>query len=148
MSKKILLADDDASVRKMVARVLQTAGYTPLLASSGSEAVRKFRSGQPDLVLLDLRMPEQGGWETFSQFNQVERTVPVIVITAWPNQYDEAVSRGIDALMEKPLDMGVLLEAIQQLLEESPEERSQRLADRNFTPAYLTPGCSPRSNSV
>ncbi len=137
MNKRILLVDDDEAVRKMVGRVLESAGYQVLLAASGREAVAKFRNGQPHLVLLDLKMPDQDGWAAFEEVSQHDPLVPVIVITAWPNQYEQAVQRGIDALMEKPLDMAVLLVNIQRLLEEPEKKRTARLTDRNFTTAYL-----------
>ena len=138
MNKRVLLADDDESVRKMVGRVLESAGYHVLQASTGTEAVAKFRTGQPHLVLLDLKMPDQEGWEAFEQLSHYDPLVPVIVITAWPNQYDEAVQRGIDALMEKPLDIPLLLQTIQKLLDEPERKRTERLTDRNFTTAYLS----------
>ncbi len=137
--KTLLLADDDDSVRKMVARVLETAGYGTVLAGSGPEAVAKFRTARPDLVLLDLRLANQNGWEVFDEISRVDPLVPVIVITAWPNQYEEAVRRGIDALMEKPLDLPLLLETIQSLLAEPELARTRRLTDRSFTTALLTP---------
>jgi len=137
--KTILLADDDESVRKMVARVLESAGYKVLLAGSGREAAAKCRGGRPDLLLLDLRMPEQGGWETFEHINHLAPLTPIIVITALPNQYEQAFQRGIDALMEKPLDLPLLLGTIETLLEESEQQRTRRLTDRNFATAYLAP---------
>ncbi|HWW00012.1 MAG TPA: response regulator [Candidatus Acidoferrum sp.] len=135
--KKILIADDDASVRKMVARVLESAGYSTVLASGGREAVAKSRSTQPDLILLDVKMPEQGGWEAFEHISRVAALIPVIVMTAWPNQYEQVVQRGIDALMEKPLDLPLLLRTIEGLLREPEQQRSRRLTNRNFTTAYL-----------
>ena len=138
MNDRILLADDDLAVRKMVARVLESAGYEVLHADSGHEALAKFRSGKPQLVLLDLKMPDQEGWETFEAISRLNPLVPVIVITAWPNQYDQAVQRGIDALMEKPLDLALLLTAIQNLLQEPEKQRTQRLTDPGFTTTYLT----------
>jgi CheY-like chemotaxis protein len=135
--KKILIADDDESVRKMVARVLESAGYDTLLAKDGREAVAKSRTAQPDLILLDVKMPEQGGWEAFEKISKAAGLIPVIVITAWANQYDQAVQRGIDALMEKPLDLPLLLQTIENLLREPEPQRVRRLTDRSFTTAYL-----------
>ena len=135
--KRILIADDDESVRKMVARVLESTGYSTVLASNGREAVAKARSTQPDLILLDVKMPEQGGWEAFEQISREAGLVPVIVITAWADQYEEAVQRGIDALMEKPLDLPVLLKTIENLLREPEPQRIRRLTSRNFTTSYL-----------
>ncbi|HWX22085.1 MAG TPA: response regulator [Candidatus Binatia bacterium] len=137
MKKTILLADDDDSVRKMVARVLETAGYSVTQAATGPEAVAKSRAREPDLILLDLKLPEQEGWQVFEQISRFNPLLPVVVITAWPNQYEEAIRRGIDALMEKPLDLPVLLQTIRDLLAESDVDRTRRLTDRNFTTAYL-----------
>ena len=126
MKKRILLADDDESVRKMVARVLELANYEVLVAATGLEAVKLFRKQSPDLVLLDLRMPELGGWEVFELIHQMNAAVPVVVITAWPDQQQQARQRGIDGLMEKPLDLVRLLERIEELLSETEEQRTQR----------------------
>jgi DNA-binding NtrC family response regulator len=139
MNKTILLADDDASVRKMVARVLETAGYSVTQAGTGREAIARCVARQPNLVLLDLKLAEEDGWEVFEQVSRLNPMLPVIVITAWPNQYEEAVRRGIDALMEKPLDMPLLLQTIHDLLAEPENERAHRLTDRNFTTSYLAP---------
>ena len=137
MKKKILLADDDESVRRMVARVLETAGYAVVLAGSATEAVSRFRSSQPDLVLLDLKMPDKDGWSVFDRISSVAPMAPVVIITAWPNQYEQAVRRGIDALMEKPLDLQLLLDILKKLLAESEQERTVRLTNRNFTTLRL-----------
>ena len=132
MRKQILLADDDESVRKMIARVLESAGFQVVNASTGSEAVVRFCSSRPDLVLLDLRMPDQDGWETFEQINRRDQRVPIVVITAWPNQQEQAAARGIDALMEKPLDMALLLATIQKSLTETEQTRTRREKERRL----------------
>jgi len=137
MKKRILLADDDESVRRMVARVLEGAGYAVIMAGNAAEAVSRFRSSQPDLVLLDLKMPDKDGWSVFEDISAVDPLAPVVIITAWPNQYGEAVRRGIDALMEKPLDLERLLDILQKLLTESEQERTARLTNRNFTTLRL-----------
>jgi DNA-binding response OmpR family regulator len=135
--KKILLADGDEPVRRMVARVLETAGYTPLLAASAREAVLTFRTGLPDLVLLDLTMPDEEGWKAFEQMARIDPSVPVIVVTARPNQSEQALQRGIDSLMEKPLDLTHLLQTISDLLVESESQRTQRLTGHGSMTAPL-----------
>lgn len=137
MKSKILVADDDESVRKMVARVLELGGYGVMLAGTGDEAVAKYRSARPDLVLLDLKVPGREGWAVFEEISRINALAPAIIITSWPNQYEHAVRRGVDALMEKPLDLPLLLQTIQGLLAESEQERTQRLTDRNFTTVHL-----------
>lgn len=64
--------------------------------------------------------------------------VPIIIITARPNQYEQALRAGADALMEKPLDLPVLLSTIHQLLAESEQQRLARLTDPNFATAFLS----------
>jgi len=129
--KRILLADDDESVRKMVARVLETAGYVPLLAASAREAVSAFRAGMPDLVVVDLTRPDEEAWQAFEQMARIDSLVPIIAITARPNQPEQALRRGIDTIMEKPLDLTHLLETIACLLDKSEKERVRRLTQHS-----------------
>jgi CheY-like chemotaxis protein len=137
MSKTILLADDDPSVRTMIGRVLEMEGYDVLPASSGKEAVSQYLRGPPDVVLLDLNMPEKDGWEAWHLMSSLHPCVPVIVITARPNQYEHAKQLRIDALMEKPLDLGLLLETIRQLLAEPDAERLLRVTGPDFKTQWL-----------
>ena len=139
MSKTILLADDDASVQTMIRRVLESEHYRVLLASTGREAASQFLNGPPDLVLLDLNMPDKDGWEAWQIMDTLHPFVPVIVITARPNQYEQAKKMRIEALMEKPLDLPLLLRTIKRLLVEPDEERIRRVTDRNFKTTLLTP---------
>ena len=143
MKKKLLLADDDESVRKMVGRVLESTGYEVALAATAREAVAKFRAVRPDLVLLDVMMPEGDGWTAFSQISRIDTIVPVIVITAWPNQYELAVQKGIDALMEKPLDLPLLLQTIENLISEPIDQRTRRVTDPKFTTVHLAAASRP-----
>lgn len=135
--KTILVADDDASVRTMVGRVLEAEGYTVFFAKTGREAARQFKTEPPDLVLLDLNMPEKDGWEAFEEMCAVNPMLPVIIITASPYEYERAVQLGADALMEKPLNLPLLLETIRELLAESPSACMARLTNPNFKTHYL-----------
>jgi CheY-like chemotaxis protein len=138
MKKTILLADDDASIRKMVGRVLEAENYNVAFASTGREAASQFLAGPPDVVLLDLNMPDKDGWEAWRLMTTLHPLVPVIVITACPHQYEQAVRMRIDALMEKPLDLPLLLETIKKLLAEPDEEHIARVSDPGFKTALLS----------
>jgi DNA-binding response OmpR family regulator len=135
--KTILLADDDASIRTMVGRLLEAEDYHVLFAKNGREAARLFRTDPPDLVLLDLNMPEKDGWEAFEEMCEVNPMLPVIIITASPYEYERAVQLGADALMEKPLNLALLLQTIRELLAESPSACMARLTNPNFKTSYL-----------
>jgi two-component system response regulator MprA len=149
MKAKILLADDDAAVRQTLGRVLEFENYDVVLARTGRETAAKFIADVPDLVLLDLNLPNRDGWDAFDLMSQTHPLVPVIVITARPQQYHHALEMGIDALMEKPLNLPLLLATIARLLAESARERMQRLTDPGFKTAYLShpvETCPKRAN--
>lgn len=130
--KRILLADDDGSVRDSLARLLDLEGFEVIKAVNGRETISLFSSYSPDLVLLDLNMPVEDGWKAFGMISNAHPFVPVIVITARPNQYDRGVAAGVDALMEKPLDLPILLRAIRRLIHEPQKTRFGRLTGRHF----------------
>lgn len=134
---RILLADDDPGVREMLGQVLEFARYEVIHASTGNEASRRFVSERPDLILLDLNLPERDGWSAFRFMNAAHPRLPVIIITARSNQYQQAEELGVDALMEKPLNLPVLLEAIDELLHETPTERRERMSRAGFKTALL-----------
>ena len=112
----ILVVDDDANVRQSLAEVLQLEQFAVRLAADGREAVRQFLQGPPDLILLDLNMPDINGWQAFRIMAEMYPYVPVIVITARPGQARRAAELGIDMLLEKPLQIPTLLDTIRRLL--------------------------------
>ncbi len=116
MKKRILLADDDPSIRQMLGRVLESEDYEVITAKTGRQAADLCFANLPDLALLDLNMPDKDGWEAFCLIKTTQPLVPVIILTARPNQYDKAVEMGAHALMEKPLNLPLLMETIHDLL--------------------------------
>jgi CheY-like chemotaxis protein len=135
--KKILLADDDVSIRQTLGQVLMSEQYEVVFAATGREAAAKFTSDLPDLVLLDLNMPDRDGWDAFDLMYSTHPSVPVIVITALSRQHERAVELGVDALMEKPLNIPLLLETIRDYLAESETERVYRLTRPDFKTVFL-----------
>lgn len=131
---RILVADDDSVVRGSLVAVLESEGYVVDEARNGIETVTRAIQHLPNLVLLDLNMPHWDGWTAFSQLDRVIPGLPVIVITARPNQHEKAMRLGVDVFMEKPLNIPVLLRAIKRLTSEaqsamsaaSPTPRSSR----------------------
>lgn len=135
--KRVLIADDDASVRDSLAAVLESEGYVADQARNGMEAVARAVAYEPDLVLLDLNMPQWDGWTAFHQMDRVNPLLPVIVITARPNQYAKAIGLGVDAFMEKPLNIPVLLRAIQRFTSEEKARHLRRITDPGFVTELL-----------
>jgi DNA-binding NtrC family response regulator len=127
MNKRILLADDDGSVRDSLKKVLQEAGYEVIGAVDGEDAERRFTSEPIDLLLLDLNMPRQNGWNVFGLINSQNPLLPIVIISGLKNQSDSELIPGVSAFLEKPLDVPILLKTIQELLEESAEMRLRKI---------------------
>jgi DNA-binding response OmpR family regulator len=128
---QILVVDDDASVREMLARVLTGEGYLVSTAADGTSALEIAAAIKIDLVLLDLNMPGKSGWDTFERLSTENPLLPVIIVTARTNQLFTAMGAGVGALLEKPLHFPKLLQTIQQLLAEPAELRLARMTGRH-----------------
>lgn len=133
----ILIADDDALVLGSLAAVLEFEGFVVDEAENGLEAITCAIEHAPDLVLLDLNMPKMDGWTAFTKLDRYRPLVPVIVITARPNQYEMAVQLGVDAFMEKPLNISALVQAIKRLTSEDENRRVRRITNRAFVTQLL-----------
>ena len=136
--RRVMIVDDDDAVRLSLIQILQDAGYELVEAQDGGEAVAQFETYRPDVVLLDLNMPGRNGWQALDGIAQIDPLVPFIVITARPNQQGVASGRGVDALMEKPLDIQKLLDAIQRLADQPKRDRCRRLTDPSFKTEMLS----------
>ena len=82
--KKVLVIDDEMDMRIYITTVLETSGYAPIATREGSEGIRKAKEIQPDLVILDVMMPGEGGAETYRQLKADPdlRNIPVVMLSA------------------------------------------------------------------
>jgi DNA-binding NtrC family response regulator len=113
--KRILIVDDDISIRHMLGRVLADEGYGVVAAASGEAGLKLTEAGGIDLVLLDLKMPGIGGQETFRLMRRARPGLPVIIISAYSRQQFAELG-GACALLQKPLDFPTLLDTIKRIL--------------------------------
>ena len=131
--------DDDPTVRDSLSDVLVAEGYVVIPAGNGQQALELANQSAVDLVLLDLNMPVKNGWDTFEPLTREHPLLPIIIITARPNQFFTALSAGAGALMEKPMDIPTLLQTMETLLAETGEQRLARLvgkkAEFHYKPA-------------
>jgi DNA-binding NtrC family response regulator len=130
MTKRILLVDDERSIRQSLSKILGAENYEIVLAENGQEAIEKHGAQRIDLLLLDLNMPVINGWVTLEWLAAVNPLLPVVIITGRSNQRTLAETAGADALMEKPLDVPLLLQTIRELMDEPMESRAQRASKR------------------
>jgi len=128
--KRVLLVDDDSTVRESLSDVLVAEGYVVVPAENGQQALDLDARSAVDLALLDLNMPVKNGWDTFEQLTREHPFIPIIIATARPNQLFTALSAGVGALLEKPIDIPTLLRTMENLLAESAEQRLARLAGK------------------
>ena len=128
--KRILLVDDDPTVRDSLNDVLVAEGYVVIPAENGQQALDLAGESAVDLVLLDLNMPVKNGWDTFERLTAEHSLIPIIIVTARPNQLFTAVSAGAGALLEKPMDIPTLLRTMEKLLAETAEQRLARLVGK------------------
>jgi two-component system chemotaxis response regulator CheY len=139
MKQRVLIIDDDASVRDSLRKVLTGAGYEVTTAADGEEAAAQFVPEQIDLVLLDLNLPFRSGWDVFERLTTQHPTMPLIIITGMPDQYRTAVAAGVGALMEKPIDAPALLKTMAELLTEPAEARLRRMCGYQQDTKHLRP---------
>jgi DNA-binding response OmpR family regulator len=116
MKHKILIVDDDEAVRTGLRDVLLSEGYEVSSASNGREAVERFQGLDIALILVDINMPVLNGWGAIGELRRLRPRVPIILITARPDQRKVARPAGVE-LMEKPLDIPYLLERISKLVQ-------------------------------
>jgi two-component system, cell cycle response regulator DivK len=106
MAKKILVVEDDTDNRRIVAKVLSVEGYRVIEATDGVEALSQARREHPDLILMDLAMPNIDGWEATRQLkgDPQTRSIPVVALTAVAMRGDEEQARaaGCDDYLPKP----------------------------------------------
>jgi two-component system cell cycle response regulator DivK len=118
MSKKILVVEDQEDNRRIVRDLLTSAGFQLLEAATGKEGVRMAEANKPDLVLMDIQMPEMDGYEATRQIKARMGHIPIIVITSYAlsGDADKAMASGADAYVSKPFSPRDLLATIKRFL--------------------------------
>lgn len=123
-ARRILVADDSATVRRLVRGVLEYRGYEVLEAPSGSEALAALAAQAPDLVILDLRMPDRDGLDILRHLREQERErapagpqTPVIILTAEEQEAEHALAAGASRFLVKPFRPVELVTLVGELLD-------------------------------
>jgi EAL domain-containing protein (putative c-di-GMP-specific phosphodiesterase class I)/DNA-binding response OmpR family regulator len=131
-AEKILIVDDDEDVLLIVQTILDNAGYTAVLARNGREGVEKAIEARPDLIILDVMMPELSGWEVCTTLKSAPETrhIPIAMLTVKSEIRDliTGMQVGADDYITKPFTRKKLLSTVRRLLDEKHES----------PPAFLT----------
>jgi two-component system alkaline phosphatase synthesis response regulator PhoP/two-component system response regulator VicR len=126
MAKRILAVDDEKHILRLVQINLEKAGYDVITASNGREAVEKVRAHSPDLIVMDVMMPEMDGFEALKTLKADGKTaaIPVIMLTAKAQDADvfHGWQSGADLYLTKPFNPMELLTFVKRIFESQKQE--------------------------
>lgn len=118
--KRVLVVDDDEQILTSLECALQERGYDVLIARDGAEGLMRAERDAPDLIVLDVIMPKRSGFLVLDRIRSRHMTSPrIIMVTANEDQKHRefAESRGVDAFISKPFDVGQLVSKVDSLLQ-------------------------------
>lgn len=115
MNKKILVVEDEKGITKILRLFLKSQGFEPLSAANGAQAIEMIREQCPDLVLLDIFLPDVSGFEVLEKVRKFSQ-VPIIVVSANTSAVEGALQAGANAAIAKPFNPDHLLEKIRSVI--------------------------------
>jgi two-component system response regulator MprA len=122
--KCVLVVDDDAAIRLLIADALEFEGYEVITATDGADALAKLLARHPDAIVLDLMMPVMDGRAFLAAAREAEmggRSTPVLVLSASHDLPAIAPQLGVRACLCKPFDLDILLAVVERLVEAEPQ---------------------------
>jgi two-component system response regulator (stage 0 sporulation protein F) len=119
MSNKILIVEDEESLRLYYEEELKAEGYDILIARNGREAIQQVEKGKPDLIVLDIVMPVMDGMETLGRILRKTRKIPIILHTSYTDYRQDFMSWAADAYVTKSADLTELKNKVRDLLEKN-----------------------------
>lgn len=114
--KKILLVDDEESIQLLYHEEFEDEGYVVISALNGEEALEKFQTDQPDLVILDIQMPGMNGIEVLRQMKMMRSDIPVILSSAYHEYKQDLGAWASDDYIVKSADIGELKKAVRKCI--------------------------------
>jgi two-component system response regulator VicR len=116
--KKVLIVDDEPDTLELVKLVLESGGFETVLAASGKEALNELEASKPDLVLLDIMMPDMDGWEVFRKIKEKNPKMPIAILTAKAQNFDRLLGLHVlkaDDYITKPFGKNELISRVRKL---------------------------------
>lgn len=118
LHKKVLIVDDEPDTLELVKLVLESGGFETVLAASGKEALNELEASRPDLVLLDIMMPDMDGWEVFRKIKEKNAKMPIAILTAKAQNFDRLLGLHVlkaDDYITKPFGKNELISRVRKL---------------------------------
>jgi len=124
-SARILVVDDDESIRKTIAAILEEKGYVVDTAENGKEAIEKTNVNFYNLALIDIRLPDMEGTKLLAEIKETTPKMVKIIVTGYPSLQNAitAVNMGADSYLLKPVNIDSLLETIKRHLNRQQEAK-------------------------
>ncbi len=120
---RVLYVEDDPSQRELVNQLLKLSHIDVALATNGREGLKKATSWRPDIILMDLRMPEVSGFDTIEMLQAAPETAdtPIVILSAWRSERHDQRARELEIkwYITKPFDLDELVTTIQEAYRES-----------------------------
>ena len=115
--KKILIVDDEPSIRELMHDFLSMQGFEVIEAVDGVDGFNKFKKYKPEAAILDLEMPRMNGQDLTNKIFAVNRNFPVIIISAFLIKYSQInfQKSGVRAVLEKPIDLKLIKQNLQEI---------------------------------
>jgi CheY-like chemotaxis protein len=114
--RQILVVDDEEDIRLLYQEELREVGYRVNVAADGAEALRMVKQSRPDLMTIDIKMPEMDGIELLRRVREIHRDLPIIICTAYGHFRQDFGTWASDAYLTKSSDLMELKEKIRELL--------------------------------
>jgi signal transduction histidine kinase/CheY-like chemotaxis protein/ligand-binding sensor domain-containing protein len=128
----VLVVDDDANIRELLLQELTEAGYRVLLAANGREGVAIVRRERPDLIVLDVMMPEMNGFDVAAVLKNDPQTMDIpIVILSIVQDRDRGFRLGVDRYLTKPIDTDLLFREVGALIEQRKSHKRVMVVDED-----------------
>ncbi|MBQ5445814.1 MAG: response regulator [Lachnospiraceae bacterium] len=118
MTKNILVCDDAVFMRMIIKDILSKCGYNVLEAENGYRAIEEYKRSKPELVLMDITMPEINGIETLKRIMEIDKDATVVMCSAMGQEsmVMESISLGAKDFIVKPFDDDRVIEAVKNVL--------------------------------
>jgi two-component system response regulator VicR len=116
--KKVLIVDDEPDTLELVKLVLESGGFKTDMATNGKDALNKIAASKPDLVLLDIMMPDMDGWDVFRKIREQVPGIPVAILTAKAQNIDKLLGLHVlkaDDYITKPFGKNELIGKVKKL---------------------------------
>ncbi|HIT84962.1 MAG TPA: response regulator transcription factor [Candidatus Ornithomonoglobus intestinigallinarum] len=132
-NNKVLVVDDDAHIAELIKLYFEKEGFTVATASNGREAVEKFKSESPAIIILDVMMPEMDGWDVCREIRKTSN-VPIIMLTAKGETFDKVLGLelGADDYMVKPFETKELIARVKAVLRRSDTKDADAAKEINY----------------